>query len=83
MLFYQPLAKEGTNIDSGPRLSEGSRADFATWLLSDVHGRKSIGQPRLERGCWTGWACGQQQLPWPNFHPKGEKFAELLGEALR
>lgn len=49
--FISLWQKRKQTLILAPRLSEGSRADFATWLLLDVHGHKSIGQPRLEQGC--------------------------------
>lgn len=40
VLFYPPLAKERANVDSDPRLSEGTTAGFATWLLLGECGQK-------------------------------------------
>lgn len=68
VLFYQPLAKEGTNTDSGTRLSESSRADFATRLLLDVRGPKvhwaaMPGARLLSRlGLWAA-AAAMAKLP--------------------
>lgn len=40
VLFYQLFAKEGTNTDSGPRLSGGMKDKFATSLLSNQRSPK-------------------------------------------
>lgn len=69
-LFYQALAKEGANVDFGPRLPEGTRANRATWLLSDERGWKPVGQPHREEARRKGWVhrqrkvlCGQTFIP--------------------